>query len=91
MIECESDVARELLEELHFLVVEEPRLSGVQDQAAHHLARLPQRQGGRRMDAEFGQLPFEADLDIALRIVHDLLALLAHARGSQAMAFGRIV
>src|SRR2546430_522837 len=71
VLEREGDVARKLRQQLHFLVVEEPDLAGVQDKNADRLAAYDQRQSCQRFDPAFQAFLLHHSLRIVLDVARD--------------------
>src|SRR5947208_2771291 len=71
VLEREGDVARKLHQQLHFLVVEEPDLAGVQDKNADRLAAYDQRQSCQRFDPAFQAFLVYHSLRIVLDVARD--------------------
>ena len=57
VIDRERDVARQLAQQLHLLVVEEPGLVGVQGKHADRFVGNQQRQDGHRSGPALGDVP----------------------------------
>ena len=91
VIERECNVARQFVEDLHFLFVEEAGLARMQAEAAHCPCRHDQGQDCNRANAPLIEPLLVPDTRVALRVAHDQRPHLSHRYGADAMAFGRFI
>src|SRR5260221_9438610 len=87
VVERERDVARELQQQFHLVVVEEPALARIQCEDADCRALDQQRHDGQGIDSALGALLFRHHVCIVLNVVRDHGCFFPDRPSGQAVSF----